>query len=289
MAIQQCLTADPPAVEWHAPPPGGLPCYGTMVRRVRERGLAFAELIHSMEGNVPSHTHQTSFYQLVIAGACEESSSRGRFYSQPFSSIFTRSGTTHDGRIAPSGAHSFTIEISNAWMREFCELHAEPETIQDRAGGELTCRGIQLYREYRAGMAPCALTVDALIWELLAAAAGMETPDATTPPGWWDRVIDLLHSEFRRDLRISELAAEARVHPVHLARVFRRICRQTPGQYMQRLRVRFASERLLVPDSRIVDVAVQAGFADQSHLTRTFKRYTRMTPGEFRRDVASRR
>jgi len=58
---------------------------------------------------------------------------------------------------------------------------------------------------------------------------------------------------------------------------------------MQRLRVRFASERLSVPDASIVDVAVQAGFADQSHLTRTFKRYTRMTPGEFRRDVASRR
>lgn len=242
-----------------------------------------------MPGNVPSHTHLTSFYQLVTTGACEESSLRERFYSLPFSSIFTRSGTTHDGRIASCGTHSFTIEISNAWMKEFCELRAEPETIQDRTGGELTCRGIQLYREYRAGTAPCALTVDALIWELLAAAAGMETPDAATPPGWWDRVVDLLHSEFRRDLRISELATAAGVHPVHLARVFRRICRQTPGEYMQRLRVRFASERLLVPDCSIVDVAVQAGFADQSHLTRTFKRYTRMTPGEFRRHFASRR
>jgi len=238
MAIQRCLTADPPAIEWHAPLPRGLPCYGTMNGRLRERGLAFAELIHSVEGNVPSHTHQTSFYQLVLAGArptrlsnsCEESSSRGRFYSQPFSSIFTRSGTTHDGRIAPCGAHYFTIEISNSWMSEFCELRPEPETIQDRAGGELTCRGIQLYREYRAGVAPRALTVDALIWELLAAAAGIETGDAATPPGWWDRVVDLLHSEFRRDLRISELAAEAGVHPVHLARVFRRICRQTPPE-----------------------------------------------------------
>jgi AraC family transcriptional regulator len=288
MTTQRLLTADPPAIQWHAPPPKGRCCYGTMVGRLHTRGLAFAELIHSVAGNVPSHTHHTSFYQLVMAGACEESSSRGRFYSQPFSPIFTRSGTTHDGRIAPCGARSFTVEISGAWMNEFCDLHAEPETVQDRAGGELTCLGIQLYREYRADSAPCALTVDTLIWELLAAAAGMETRDAATTPDWWGRVVDLLHSEFRRDLRISELAAEAGVHPVHIARVFRRICHRTPGEYMQRLRVRFASERLSVPHARIVEVAAQTGFADQSHMTRTFKRYTRMTPGEFLRFTSGR-
>ena len=252
-----------------------------MSHQVRARGLTFGNLVHAVEGNIPSHTHEASFYHLVLAGKYEESSPQGRICFQPFSSAFTHSDTKHDGRIAPGGARLFTVEIGSAWIRELLDLRPEPDTVHDCLGNDLTCRGIQLYREYRGGEVASALTVDALIWELLASAADLE-PETDPVPAWWGRVIDLLHSEFRRDLRISELAAEAGVHPVYLARVFRRIRRQTPGEYAQRLRVKFVSERLSIPEEGIAEIAVQAGFADQSHLGRIFKRYTGMTPGEFR-------
>jgi AraC-like DNA-binding protein len=38
----------------------------------------------------------------------------------------------------------------------------------------------------------------------------------------------------------------------------------------------------LQPGMPLSDVALAAGFADQSHLTRIFKRVTGMTPGAFR-------
>jgi AraC family transcriptional regulator len=251
-----------------------------MSHQVRARGLIFGNLLHAIEGDIPAHTHDASFYHLVLAGNYEESSPRGRICFQPLSSAFTHSGTKHDGRVAPGGMRLFTIEIGNAWIKELLDVRPEPETVHDCVGNELTCRGIQLFREYQDG-ADNSLAVDALIWELLAAAAGLEPPCADRP-GWWNRVVDLLHAEFRRDLRISELAAEADVHPVYLARVFRRVLRQTPGEYAQRLRVKFASERLSLPGEGIAEIAAQAGFADQSHLGRIFKRYTGMTPGEFR-------
>ena len=56
---------------------------------------------------------------------------------------------------------------------------------------------------------------------------------------------------------------------------------------MQRLRVRFASEKLALPDEGIAQIAAEAGFADQSHLARVFKKYTQMTPGAFRRAFAA--
>jgi len=251
-----------------------------MSQQVRGRGLIFGNLVHAIEGDIPAHTHDASFYHLVLAGKYEESSPHGRICFQPFSSAFTHSGSKHDGRVAPGGMRLFTIEIGHAWIKEFLDVRSEPETVHDCAGNELTCHGIQLFREYREG-AVNSLAVDALMWELLAAAAGLEQPSADRP-AWWNRVVDLLHSEFRRDLRISELATAADVHPVHLARVFRRILRQTPGEYVQRLRVKFASERLAVPEEGIAEIAAQAGFADQSHLGRTFRRYTGMSPGEFR-------
>jgi AraC family transcriptional regulator len=106
--------------------------------------------------------------------------------------------------------------------------------------------------------------------------------DKMATPGWWHRIIELLHCEFSRDLRISDLAQEAGVHPVHLARVFRRLTRQTPGEWLQRRRIRSACEKLLDRDQGIAAIAAESGFADQSHMTRTFKRYTAMTPAQFR-------
>jgi AraC family transcriptional regulator len=203
----------------------------------------------------------------------------------PFSSAFTHSDTKYVGRVAPGGVRLFTIELGPKWIQKFLEVHGEPETVHDWGGGSLTCLGVQLYREYLEGKAAGALTIDSLIWELLAAAAALELRGLRTPPLWWDRVIELLHFEFSRDLRISDLAQEAGVHPIHLARVFRRFTRQTPGQWLQRRRIRAACEGLLNPDQGIASIAVEAGFADQSHLTRAFKRYTGMTPAQFRQTL----
>jgi AraC family transcriptional regulator len=226
-----------------------------------------------------------SYYSLLISGGYDESHRRGRIYFQPFSSALTRAGTQHDGRIAPCGARVFTVEIGKEWIKQFPDLQPEPDTVQDQTGGELTCLGIQLYREYCTEPVACSLTVDALVWELLAAAAGI--PELDSMPGWWPRALELLHAEFQRDLRVCQVAAEIGIHPVHLARVFRRVCRQTPGEYVQRLRVRFASEKLALPDEGIAQIAAEAGFADQSHLARVFKKYTQMTPGAFRRAFAA--
>jgi AraC family transcriptional regulator len=259
-----------------------------MSAEVRERGLACGELDHAFEGLVPAHTHKASFYHLVLDGSCEESSPHGRIFYQPFSCAFTHSDSKHDGRIHGGRARLFTVEIGDAWIKELREMRPEPETVSDCRGGELTCHGIELYREYRKGPTACALTVDSLIWEVLAAAARFQVRESGAPR-WWSRMLDRVHSDFQRDLRISELAREADVHPVYLARVFRRRYRQTPGEYVQRLRVRFASEWLSLSDDGIAGIAAEAGFADQSHLTRIFKRYARMSPGEFRQAFTTRR
>ena len=47
--------------------------------------------------------------------------------------------------------------------------------------------------------------------------------------------------------------------------------------------VDFACRQLATSDIPMVQVALSAGFPDQSHFTKTFRRQMRVTPGEFRR------
>jgi transcriptional regulator GlxA family with amidase domain len=72
------------------------------------------------------------------------------------------------------------------------------------------------------------------------------------------------------------------VHPAHLTRVFRRYHGTSPGQYLRRLRLEWAADRLLTGPDPVSRVALQAGFADQAHFTRAFTRRWGLPPGRYR-------
>jgi AraC family transcriptional regulator len=79
------------------------------------------------------------------------------------------------------------------------------------------------------------------------------------------------------------------VHPVYLASVFRRIHRQTIGDYLRALRVRQAANLMRRPDMPLARIAATLGFADQPHFTRIFGAVVGMTPSAFRRLLRPRR
>lgn len=86
-------------------------------------------------------------------------------------------------------------------------------------------------------------------------------------------------------IALSELARVSGVTPCHLARVFRRVHAMTPHAYQNQLRVELA-KTLLARGLPIAQVAVQAGFSDQSHLNRVFRRYAGATPGQYQADAS---
>src|SRR5262249_4267028 len=96
-------------------------------------------------------------------------------------------------------------------------------------------------------------------------------------------VRELLQDRFAENLTHDAIAAAAGIHPVHLARVFRRHYGCTLGEYVRKLRVDFAARQLIATNERLAGIALAAGFSGQSHFTRAFKRQTGMTPASFRR------
>jgi AraC family transcriptional regulator len=51
------------------------------------------------------------------------------------------------------------------------------------------------------------------------------------------------------------------------------------------LRIEWATARLRDSRSSLSEIALSAGFADQSHFTRVFRRATGLTPARFRDDA----
>lgn len=84
-------------------------------------------------------------------------------------------------------------------------------------------------------------------------------------------------------LSVSAIAADVGVHPVHLARVFRRAWGCSPGELLRWRRTEEASRLLLRTRLPVADVAAAVGFVDQSHMTRAFHAAFGLTPGAWRR------
>jgi AraC-like DNA-binding protein len=97
---------------------------------------------------------------------------------------------------------------------------------------------------------------------------------------------DYLETHYRDDVCVDELAGLCGLSRFHFMRAFRAEYGIAPHAYLVQVRVNRA-KRLLGEGRSATDVALDAGFADQSALTRHFKRAFGVPPGAYARALAA--
>ena len=145
----------------------------------------------------------------------------------------------------------------------------------------------RVYRELHDPDPVSSLAVSGLVLEMLAKAARSDSGHSfgIRPPAWLQGAREYLHANFDNSPQIADVAKSVGVHPVHLARTFRRFYGTSPSSYLRRIRLDWVAAQLVRSDDPLHLLARHAGFSDQSHLTRQFKRRTGLTPGQYRREV----
>lgn len=97
------------------------------------------------------------------------------------------------------------------------------------------------------------------------------------------QVVQYIRSNYAERLSIPEIAERFGFSQRQLERRFAETFRASPSQYLVRLRVLIASERLRHSDEPISDIAVDCGFYDHSSFIRHFKRTFGVTPLAYRK------
>jgi len=121
--------------------------------------------------------------------------------------------------------------------------------------------------------------------ELLALAsdtADRQSRGRTIMAPWVRRTAERLREEYSHPPSLAELARDAGVSREHLAREFRRTVGVTVGDYVRRQQMLAAVHLLLNSGLSISQVALAAGFTDESHLCRRVRRSLGTTPGRIR-------
>ena len=124
--------------------------------------------------------------------------------------------------------------------------------------------------------------IEGIVLEMLADLAPAGRAASREHPSWLPTVLDLIRSERPSRLSLRGIAREVRLHPVYLSRSFRERTGRSVSECLTGARIRFALRKLASPETPLAEIALDAGFADQSHFTKVFRRETGMTPGAFR-------
>jgi AraC family transcriptional regulator len=96
-------------------------------------------------------------------------------------------------------------------------------------------------------------------------------------------VIEYITENLEGAPRLEQMAAVARLSPSHFARQFKAATGLAPHQYVIARRVERAQHLLKSNDEvGLAEVALRAGFVDQSHFSFHFKRIVGVTPRQFR-------
>jgi transcriptional regulator GlxA family with amidase domain len=101
-------------------------------------------------------------------------------------------------------------------------------------------------------------------------------------PGAIRRVRQYIETHLDEKVSLQTLASVAGVSMFHFARAFKQSEGVTPHDYLIQCRVRRTMELLAGTDLPISEVAVSAGFSDQSHCVRRFRERVGVCPRVYR-------
>jgi AraC family transcriptional regulator len=248
-------------------------------------GLLLSERTYRPRLDIPPHAHERPYLCMTLRGGYTETC-RGKVWTCTPQTLFLRPrGEPHADRFGEAGGQVFGVELGAGWPDRLGRHRAALERPAAFGG---VCAGLarKLHREFRLDGPAAPLIVEGVVLEILGEACHAATPAGEAgAPRWLRLARDILHARYTEPPGLAAVADEVGVHPLHLARVFRVKYGCSVGEYVRRLRVEFACRELAGAGRPLVQIALEAGFSDQSQFCRTFKRHVGVTPSQFRREA----
>ena len=260
-----------------------------IIKSTKISSLVLQEMRFPAKRCVPLHSHASAIFCISLSGSCEEVYGKRLREYRPFTLEYLPMNQIHSLAVGAVDLRAFAVEISPTWFDRIREYSLIVDQCVYTQRGLLGGLFMNLYKEFREMDAASPVAMEGIVLEMLAevSRSGSAILDCRPQP-WLKRAVDLLHQQFSDHLTITEIAAAVGIHPVHLAREFRKFHRCTIGDYIRKLRIDQSCKALVHSDFSLTEIALSAGFSDHSHFSRIFKRLMRVTPTQYR-DASRRR
>jgi AraC-like DNA-binding protein len=220
------------------------------------------------------HTDTHSRISFLIGGGYREEGRPGAIRMLPGHVLLKSRRAKHEDQFGPDGAQIAAIEFIDD---DPFDQSASPDLWRQRVDGFALRHATAFLESGLAGDRHAARTAG---FDLVAG-SGEASSRRTDAPAWLSRLREELEEHSLASVDVAAQAKDAGAHPAHASRLFRRCYGASITQHAQAHSVRRAMAPL-ASGASLSEVALAAGFYDQSHMTRVFRRVTGRTPGAHR-------
>jgi AraC family transcriptional regulator len=254
-----------------------------VLRTVRRDGLQAYEAVYAPRSRLPEHEHTSPFFTYVLRGEYVEQVGPVHRHSARGAVIFHNHHEAHANVVGAEGTASLNVEISGAvWHELTAGVVPASEIVGRPLAGDAEWLALVVWREFHHDDSASALGLAEAVARLCAEVRTSQTRGVFEPHHRLDRCMDYLRATPTAKPSLADVARIAGVHPIHLAKLFRKRFGYSMGEFLRRQRIRWACEQLAREGGTISTIALRAGFADHAHFTRTFRRVTGCSPRWYR-------
>ena len=253
--------------------------HGLEIELHRFNGARALRVVHPDAQAIEEHCHDLAYIGIHTVGRYRETFDGGDLEMAGPCAVLHPAGRPHADTVAAEGLETLTIEFGPAWLRRF-GFHGRLDRSVAWSGGSVALAARRLsavLRDHRASEAAVGTATANFLHQAKAA------PDET-PPAWLEEARQAIGGD--RPVPTVQLARHLDLNPAWLARAYRHFSGEGLAETARRLRVEAASGLLRRTDSPLADIALQAGFCDQSHMNRCFAAVLGRTPVRVRSERA---
>lgn len=246
-------------------------------------GLTLSESVYPANLKMASHCHEPAYFGVVLRGAYNETIASTTRHCRPLTTAFHPRAEAHAVEFENTETRIFRVALDVEWEKRFptLKLPDQPAAFQ---GGLLSALALRLYNEHIHRDRWSSIAIEGLMLEILATLSRELLRDSKgSAPPWLAQARDRVVSRISNTPSLRELSNEVGVHPVHLARAWRKHFRCTIGEFVRQTRIEKACREIATSNAPLREIALSLGFFDQSHFANTFKRFTGMTPAAYRK------
>lgn len=239
--------------------------------------------IHRGGSQIARHYHDDPTICFVLRGGFTEYSGGEAADCGPATLKVMPAGEPHSNRFGNAETRGLRIDVERSRFADVPAIYRALEERWRTAGGRGAELAHRIVAELTVPDSAGPIAAEGLALELLAEIARARVPRReTSPPTWLREAEEQIHERFRTAVSVSEIAREIGVNPASLARAYRRYFGCTVGERIRTLRVKHAARELAETSDPLSQIALRAGFYDQSHFTNIFRRTLGVTPSAYR-------
>ena len=257
------------------------------VRRSVRRGALHAyEAAYAASSLLPDHEHASPFFTYVLRGGYVEQVGPTSRECLRGAVIFHAHNESHANVVGNHGTASLNVEITEeSWRELTADVVPACDLIGRVLSGDVEWMALTVWREFHHDDSAGTLGLEEAVAMLCAEVRRSASRGMFEPHQRLDRCTEYLRAHATSTPTLAEVARIAGVHPMHLAKLFRKRFGYSMGEFIRRQRIAWACDQLSRDIETISSIAATRGICRPCAFHPHFRRITGCSPSWYRDKV----